>query len=134
MRSGVRGGGSDGGGQGGGIFLSTSLTGGLDATIAGCTFAGNAAEGTGGALYIENTAFMVLRNTTLFNNTAERGGALEIDQGAAVRISYVTSAWNEATIAGDEIDTGVNAEVVLTHTILAGSSSSCSGVQPCSVL
>ncbi|WP_409199583.1 beta strand repeat-containing protein [Methanobrevibacter sp. DSM 116169] len=101
--------------QGGAIATATQTL------ISNCTFIGNVAKGTGinlngGALHINQVkAFVTIIDSQFINNSANKGGAINIATGAVVNISNSLLEFNKATNGGAIYNIGS------TLTILNGS-------------
>jgi len=105
------------GGDGAGVYVTLGI-----ATMSNCTFTGNtcASGSSGGALTVENFAFVTVANCTFSNNSAAQGGAIATLNDSFCEVISCTIASNSATIEGGGVyQTGSNA-MLLTNTIIAG--------------
>ncbi len=105
------------GGKGAGIYVKMG-----SAEINGTTFTGNscAGSGSGGALAVEDFAFVIVSNCTFTNNSAAQGGAIATLNDGFCDVINCTIADNSATIEGGGVyQTSTNA-IMLANTIIAG--------------
>lgn len=92
-------------------------------TVSGSTFSGNVASGSGmgGAIFIGSPTAPMINNSTFFNNTAQRGGAiLTSGSEVALKVTACTFAGNHAT--NEYGATGIfntNGSVTLRNTLLS---------------
>ncbi len=102
------------GGKGIGLYVEDGTC-----EVFNCTFSGNScgAGGEGGALAVDNNAFVYVANSTFFGNQSPKGGALAALDGLC-SISNSTIAGNTATTEGGGIYED-GSELYLNNTLVA---------------
>lgn len=70
---------------------------GTEVTVNGCTFTGNRAKGSGGAIYVSGESILKLYNNKMIGNSATTGGAMYITKASTVvRVIGLTVSGNTA--------------------------------------
>jgi hypothetical protein len=82
-------------GPGGGIFVHNLA----DANIIGSTISGNSTTEDGGGLYLQTYGQIQIINSTISGNQAGTGGGGLSAGGGAIRLNYVTLAYNDSGAA-----------------------------------
>src|SRR6185295_4792054 len=82
-------------------------------TVAGSTFIGNSAAGSGGAIAVHDGALFTMKGSTLSGNSGIAGGAIYANAGAHLTASGNKFTENKSTSVGGAIATsGVGAAAV----------------------
>ncbi len=104
-------------GPGGGIFAHNMS----DANITGSTISGNSTTADGGGLYLQTPGQIQIINSTISGNQAAAGGGGLSAAGGAIRLSFVTLAYNDSG-ASSAIKNSAN--LTIANSILAQNSAS----------
>ncbi|MFP5277200.1 MAG: right-handed parallel beta-helix repeat-containing protein, partial [Acidobacteriota bacterium] len=97
-------------------------------TVTDSTFSGNSAAGNGGAIFNDNGATATVTNSTFSGNSASGGGAIGYDRGGALTVTNSTFSGNSATSGGGAIfESTAPTNATLSNNIFVGNSAPAGG-------